>query len=367
MTARQQSNSLLERTTHPDAIAAKEVLLGCAPAAGLYHRALPTEANVALFRRAARAHGISGFDTAPWYGTGRAESELGLAFRDGRNSGGNSVYAITKVGRVVRAEAACDRNDPNVAWGDTCYVPNPGLRCVHDYTAEGAREAFRQSRERLGAAVPVRELRLHDADTEPRFAAATAPGGALEALLALREEGAITGVSLGLNEPAWALRFLSRYPRGTFQSVMLAGCWQLLDQTGLPVLRACAQLGVDVHLAGVFGAGLLWGRPLYKYAPANPEVAARRDHWAAIAASVGVSLPALAVRFALDPAVVARVAVGCATETELDATMAAVAEARLMPGDVFDAAMRRGAAAGLLAADALAALGLERAPVRSRL
>jgi len=38
---------------------------------------------------------------------------------------------------------------------------------------------------------PIECLRLHDAETPDRFAAAIAPGGAIEAMIALKAEGKV--------------------------------------------------------------------------------------------------------------------------------------------------------------------------------
>ena len=44
---------------------------------------------------------------------------------------------------------------------------------------------------------------------------------------------------------------------GTFDSALLAGGWNLLTQEGLPCYEECERRGVAVHIAGVFGSGLL--------------------------------------------------------------------------------------------------------------
>ena len=49
-------------------------------------------------------------------------------------------------------------------------------------------------------------LRLHDAETPESFAQATAPGGAVDALLAMREEGTIKHISLSGNDAEYLLR-----------------------------------------------------------------------------------------------------------------------------------------------------------------
>ena len=60
-----------------------------------------------------------------------------------------------------------------------------------------------------------------------------APGdGGIDALVALRDAGTINNVSLGLNNPEYVLRMLRGKPDGTFNSIMSAGAWNLIDQDG---------------------------------------------------------------------------------------------------------------------------------------
>ena len=65
-------------------------------------------------------------------------------------------------------------------------------------------------------------------------------GGSLEGLSALRQRHG-TEVSIGLNDADVALRLLQAVQSGTqalrVDSVMLAGRWHLLDQTGAEVFR----------------------------------------------------------------------------------------------------------------------------------
>ena len=95
-----------------------------------------------------------------------------------------------------------------------------------------------------------------------------APGvGAVDGMVQLRKEGLIENVSIGMNDAAFVLRMIEGKPKGTFNSVMLAGSWNLLDQSGLEVLKACEARGVDVHNAGVFASGLLVGGATFRYMP----------------------------------------------------------------------------------------------------
>ena len=57
-------------------------MLGLAPAAGLFGKVRPQEDVVALIRYAVEKGGIKDLDTAPWYGCGKSEMDVGAALLD---------------------------------------------------------------------------------------------------------------------------------------------------------------------------------------------------------------------------------------------------------------------------------------------
>jgi D-threo-aldose 1-dehydrogenase len=310
--------SLEFRPLGEEQFAADRIVLGMAPSAGLYHRSI-SGGDVAELLRAAADSGIAAIDTAPLYGCGRSEIDVGRAFGETPALLQGATIA-TKVGRTIEPRAACREDDPRVEWGDQCYDTERETTAsvaVGDYTAAGIQRSYEQSLERLGvAAACVATLRMHDAETDARVAEAI-DGGGVAALVQLRTAGKVRRVGLGMNSPPHILRLLRAFPRGTFDNVLLAGCWNLIDRSGAEVLAVCAELGVEVHIAGVFGAGLLWGGDNYRYAAADDDTRARRDGIAALCATHGVPLPWLALHFATRPAVVSLAVLGCATAAEL--------------------------------------------------
>ncbi|CUE73935.1 aldo-keto reductase, putative [Bodo saltans] len=335
------------------------LILGLAGAAGLYHKPQSQQDVVRLIRRAVVDHGVRALDTAPWYGCGKSEMDLGAAIidvasthpelvqaRSSSNNGGapdNSgiIQIFTKVGRVTVKKSVVSSPDTMAQIAhrlhvplevfaervkvaltrDTCYFPHPKTNefvCVEVATAAGVEDSWASSSERLGplAASLVRSLRLHDADTDSLIHEATTPiFGALAALPQLGPN-ASNGASLGLNVPSVALQYLHHQDRlengavnhhNNFSSVMIAGSWNLLDQSALPLLQECETRGVQVHLAGVFAAGYLWGGSCYRYARVEggnkegDDLIRRRDEWSALATQFNVSLPCVALQFALFP------------------------------------------------------------------
>jgi D-threo-aldose 1-dehydrogenase len=107
-----------------------------------------------------------------------------------------------------------------------------------------------------------------------------------------------------------------------------------------------------VHVAGVFGSGLLAesfspsssspSSATYAYRPAQPDVAERARRWRELAAAHGHPLPAVAIAFAALPACVSRLVLGFSTPQQVDEGMAWVRQARRVGVAVWHDAKRLG-------------------------
>jgi len=240
------------------------------------------------------------------------------------HGGGRAVRLWSKVGRVMKPHAEVTAEDEpraergNMPGAAGCIFPDSptDVTPVLDYTGPGVRRSHADSLRRLGAAT-VHGLRVHDAEDEERFAQAMAPGGGIDALVELRSQGVITCVSLGMNDPKYVMRMITGKPPGTFDSIMSAGAWNLIDQDGYELMLECQRRGIKVHNAGIFASGLLVGGDYYKYEAAPAEVLERRRRWNELARQYGVPLPAVAIAFALSPAVVEKAAVGVKSAEEV--------------------------------------------------
>jgi D-threo-aldose 1-dehydrogenase len=93
-----------------------------------------------------------------------------------------------------------------------------------------------------------------------------------------------------MNKADFLLRYIRKFPEGTFDSILVAGCWNLLDQSGYELLgyelqvfdlsfRECELRGIKVTLAGIFGSGLLWGVNFLRYTAPQQSDIERRDKW----------------------------------------------------------------------------------------
>ncbi|NRQ36509.1 aldo/keto reductase [Nonomuraea sp. NN258] len=289
---------------------------GAAPIAGLYRAVSPEQARATV--EAAWDSGVRLFDTAPHYGLGLSERRLGAALA------GRSGYVLsTKVGRLLVPSARGGRDD-----GGGFDVPADHER-VWDFSAAGVRRSLEESLTRLG--LPAVDLALiHDPDDHlDRALDETYP-----ALAELRAQGVIKAVGVGMNQWRAPLRFVRE---SGIDVVMLAGRYTLLDQSGLPLLRECAERGVRVLAAGVFNSGLLaTSTPggTYDYAPAPAEVLARAGRIAEICRAHGVALPQAAMAFPLRHPAVASVVLGARSPAEVRAN--AALWSREVPADLWD-------------------------------
>jgi|TARA_B100001142_G_scaffold313867_2_gene350788 D-threo-aldose 1-dehydrogenase len=145
-----------------------------------------------------------------------------------------------------------------------------------------------------------------------------------------------------MNDPAYTMRMIRGKPRGTFDSIMLAGAWNLLDQDGFEVLLECQRRDIKVHVAGIFASGILVGGSTYKYDVASPEIIRRRELWSDLADTFGAPLPAVAIAFALLPAIVEKVAVGVKSAEEVHATVHWLESASRLNPQLWVEAKQRG-------------------------
>jgi D-threo-aldose 1-dehydrogenase len=281
-----------------------ELGFGAAPIGNLYAEVSDDVAAAAI--DAAWDAGVRFFDTAPHYGLGLAEARLGAALA-GRPR--DEVVVSTKVGRLLVPNPAPTGSD---LARNMFAVPDDLMR-RRDYSADGVRRSLEASLGRLGLD-RVDVVLVHDPDRHLEQAIEEA----IPALVALREEGVVGAVGVGMNQ--WVAE-LEVVRRTDVDVVLLAGRWTLLDRSGGPLLDACAERGVAVVAAGPFNSGLL-ARPdppddaTFDYLPAPAATMARARELAATARAHGAELPQAALQFALRHPAVASVLTGLRTAAE---------------------------------------------------
>lgn len=290
-------------------IALPAIGLGTAPLGNLYREISDAAARATI--DAALDAGFTYVDTAPRYGLGLAEKRLAPALRPG-------TIISTKVGRrLVPAKG------PFPPERDAFFTQEP-FEPVYDYTHDGILRAHEDSLARLHRD-RIEILYVHDigrlthGDAHPAMMAQLLEGGGLRALERLREEGAIDGFGLGVNETDIALELMDRV---RMDVILLAGRYTLLEQGALArFLPRCQAEAVAVVIGGPYNSGLLAGGGTYDYAPAPAPILARARAIEAVCDRHGVPLGAAALQFPLAHPAVASVIPGLASKEEVHQTV----------------------------------------------
>ncbi|MFJ3490587.1 aldo/keto reductase [Leifsonia aquatica] len=246
--------------------------LGSFPAQ--YGYEVDTETAVATIHRVFEGP-FTFIDTSNEYGGGESEKRIGQAIRE---HGGvpEGVVVATKVD------------------------PLPGTT---DFSGDRVRRSVEESLDRLGLdRLPL--VYLHDPE-KITFEEGVAPGGPLEALIALRDEGVIGHLGVAGGPIDLELQYLATQ---AFDAVISHNRFTLVDQSAEPLLDDAQARGVAFVNAAPFGGGMLVkgpdAVPTYCYAPVSDEVLDRVRLMEALCAEHGVPLAAAALQFSLrDPRV----------------------------------------------------------------
>jgi D-threo-aldose 1-dehydrogenase len=217
----------------------------------------------------------------------------------------------TKVGRLLAPNPAPHGSDLAAGGFD---VPDTAVRRF-DFSRDGVLRSLDSSLQRLGLD-RIDIAYVHDPDEHVDEAIAQA----VPALVELRDQGVVGAVGVGMNQWQAPLRFVRETD---LDVVMLAGRWTLLDRSGEPLLRECADRGVGVVAAAAFNSGLLaHDRPpddaRFDYRPAPADVIARANALADVCEAHGVPLPAAAVQFPLRSQSVRSVVCGLRSAGEVE-------------------------------------------------
>lgn len=248
---------------------------------------------------------VNFIDTSNNYGAGESERRLGLAVRQ---AGGvpDGFVIQTKLDR----DPTTDSFDP-----------------------DRMRRSLDESLERLGIdRVPI--LHLHDPE-HIGFDAAMAPGGPVEVLQALRDEGYADFIGISGGPAQMLTRFVET---GVFDVLITHNRATLVDRTADSLLDAAATAGLGVVNAAIYGGGILaaWPRTSdrYHYAPAAPALLAAIDAMGAACERHGVPLIVAALQSSLrDPRIHSTVC-GLVMPAQLDETVR-MAET-VVPDELWD-------------------------------
>lgn len=286
-------------------LAVSRVGLGCSALGGVYGAVAEDEAIATV--HAALEAGINLFDTAPAYGSTRSERVLGKALRGLPR---DAFVVSTKAGKLTSEDG----------------------RDSFDYSEAAIRRSVDESRERLGLDVlPL--VHLHDPEFFD-FDEITRPGGAVDALVALKEAGVVGSIGLAGGRVQEMARYLAL---GVFDVLLVHNRWTLLDRSATDLIAEAVERGMGVLNAAVYGGGLLTPRPrvtTYGYHPARPEVL---DAVAAMRAACerhGTDVTTAALQFSLRDPRIASTIVGVGSPEHVADTLARAAAP--VPDELWD-------------------------------
>jgi D-threo-aldose 1-dehydrogenase len=258
-------------TIHPNVAA---ISIGCAPLGSMpdtfdYE---VTEENARATILTALASPLNYLDTAAWYGDGESERRIGLALRE---LGGlpEGAFLQTKEGR-----------DPS-----------------GDYSGATVRRRFERSLELLGLD-RIELVFLHDAESIT-WEEAWAPGGPVEVLQALRDEGLIGHLGIASGPVDVETRYVES---GIFEALITHNRYSLLNRVSDPLITLAHERGLAVLNAAPYGSGILAKGPehypRYAYQQAGGELLALAHRYQEVCDRYQVPLAAAALQFSLrDP------------------------------------------------------------------
>ena len=279
--------------------------LGSIP--GLYGRDVSADEGVAT-ARAVLESPIRTLDTSNGYSDGESERRIGAAIAQ---VGGlpDDVVVVTKV-------------DPR----------------GRDYSGDRVRASVEESRRRLGLDhLPL--VHLHDPESFD-FAELAAPGGAVDALVGLKESGVVGSIGLAGGRVQEIAKYLAL---GVFDALLVHNRWTLLDRSARDLLDEAVERGMGIFNAAVYGGGLLaapdssatsaGSPPTYGYRPAPPEILDAVAAMRRVCAEHGTDLRTAALQFSLRDDRFASTIVGMSKPSRVQATLDAAAQE--LPEDLW--------------------------------
>jgi D-threo-aldose 1-dehydrogenase len=251
------------------------VCVGCAPLGNMpetFAYSVP-ETDALTTIRAIFSSPINFVDTAASYGDGESERRIGIVLRE---------FGGVPDGYVLATKA--DR---------------------HLQTGDFSGDQMRRSVERSLRLLGVDHLEicyLHDPE-HCSFEEITAPGGALDVLRRLTDEGVIKHLGVAGGPIDLMMRYVDL---GCFEAVITHNRYTLLNREADPLLDQASHLGLAVVNAAPYGSGMLAkgpnSYPRYMYSDAPPDLVDRARRLEASCARHGVPLAAAALQFSLrDP------------------------------------------------------------------
>jgi D-threo-aldose 1-dehydrogenase len=281
MTERAVPDPSSQRPLGSTGLSVSPICVGCAPLGNMPETfAYPVSRQRALDTlRAVFESPLNFLDTAAAYGDGESERRIGEVLAE---AGGlpESVVLATKADRDLH---------------------------TGDFSGEQMRRSVERSLKLLGLE-RLQLVYLHDPEylNEPGrepFEYMMAPGGPVEVLMSLKDEGIIEHLGIAGGPIDLMIQFVET---DLFEAVITHNRYTLVNRTAEPLLDIAAEHGVAALNAAPYGSGILAKGPdvyaRYEYQDAPQEMVERVRKMENACQQFGVPLPAAALQFSLrDP------------------------------------------------------------------
>src|SRR5918994_1800779 len=271
------SRRLLGRT----GLSVSPICVGCAPLGNMPEtfEYSVSEQRASETLRAVFESPLNFLDTAASYGDGESERRIG--------------EVLEEIGGLPEGCVLATKADRDLRTGD--------------FSGEQMRRSVERSLGLLGMD-RLQLVYLHDPEHET-YEHMMAPGGPVEVLMGLKDEGVIEHVGVAGGPIDLMIRFVET---GLFEAVITHNRYTLVNHTAEPLLDVAAQRGVAALNAAPYGSGILAKGPdayaRYEYREAPQEMVERVREMERACREFDVPLAAAALQFSLrDPRVVSTI------------------------------------------------------------
>jgi D-threo-aldose 1-dehydrogenase len=168
-----------------------------------------------------------------------------------------------------------------------------------DYSGERVKRSAEESMERLGLD-RIQLMYLHDPEYHLTFSEAMAPGGAVQALTELRDQGVLGHLGVAGGPVGLLGDFIGT---GLFDVVLSHNRFTLIDRSAEPLMDDARRRGLAFVNGAPYGGGMLARgpdvQPKYAYRPADEVIRRAATAMQSACAAHDVPLAAAALQFSL--------------------------------------------------------------------
>ena len=254
---------------------------------------------------------INFLDTAASYGDGESERRIGEVLRR-RGGLPEGVVLATKADRDLQ---------------------------TGDFSGDQMRRSVERSLKLLGLD-SLQLCYLHDPE-HASFEQLMAPGGAVEVLRDLKDEGVIEHLGVAGGPIDMEIRYVQT---DLFEAVITHNRYTLLDRSAEPLLDVAAERGVALLNAAPYGSGILAKGPdvyaRYEYREAPEALVERARAMQEVCRQFDVPLAAAALQFSLEDPRIASTIVGMTRPERVGQTLELAAEP--IPDELWERLERLG-------------------------